>query len=103
MSVIGFLSDERVHIAGGVAIIFGIVLLIGYKTDKKEQELIASGKCIAVAEQLYQPPPTMVCTSYNQNGACMAFTPLVSAPYLRTFWQCEGGEEFWRRSRKWVQ
>lgn len=73
--------------------------------DRHERALLASGKCQAVAESLYTPPPsahTSCCGDADSRSCSTYYTQ--PDPYLRTLWRCpdsdKGGAlvEFWRRS-----
>lgn len=71
--------------------------------EKAEREWVAAGICEPVMEQMYQPPATSSCSSYNKDGACTLWSTNQSPPYLRTLLNCEGKKEFWRRSDKLPQ
>ena len=89
--------DPDWAVCGAVGAIFMGLVALSVWANMQEVALISSGSCRVEASALYQPPPAMVCTSYNGSGGCMVMVPVQMSPYMRDLWRCDGGDEFWRR------
>lgn len=89
---------RRRELAGIAALALAVTTtIVAVVQDRAQRQLIASGACTASAEAWYQPPATNYCAWSNGDGMCMAWREHRPDPYLRTWWVCEGGKDFWRR------
>jgi len=88
-----------------VIILVCAAFAVAVRLDNRQLRLITSGKCHAIAEALYTPPPSAHSNCYG-DAATRHCTTFYSQPdpYLRTLYRCsdpdKGGKrtEFWRRS-----
>lgn len=82
-----------------IAAAFIGVLAVAVTCERREANLIASGRCKQTSTRMYQPPPQQFCTMRNNDGICLVHTYIPRQPYEQTLWVCEEGEKFWRRSQ----
>lgn len=103
--VIGVFKEAPLMVVFLMALAVGVpwIILAAVQRENAEQEWVAAGICEPVMEQMYLPPATSSCSSYNKDGACTLWTTNQPPPYLRTLLNCEGKKEFWRRSNKLPQ
>jgi hypothetical protein len=84
-----------------VAVVFlGLLIAGGIKQNKHQEELISAGLCEKGETILYYPPPAMTCTSFDKDGICTTYLPLVQPPYYQSYWSCRDENKkvnFWRR------
>lgn len=99
VAVLEWVLDNGKVIFGLLAVIaIAGLIYLAVKRNQYELELLASGTCEPVMEQLYTPPPTQTCTARNDKGSCIAWRTDYPIPYMRTLVRCEGAEDFWRRT-----
>lgn len=91
--------DDLMPFAGAAAAVLalGAFIYAVVAEENRKSDLIASGACKVDHSEWYTPPPSMVCMTYGQNGACTYWAPIQDDPYLRDHWSCPG-EGFWRKA-----